>query len=106
MSLLLSWLDFMKGMVGPLKFGTWAWKMLSYIPIWLGGKVNVLALPDEDFVFLCHLLTVAQKRPCNPTSMQEAYSCDSLCNFGVLRKSDRGYKLTWLNRHLAKIQAQ
>ena len=43
MSLLLSWLDFMKGMVGPLKFGTWAWKMLSYIPIWLGGKVNVLA---------------------------------------------------------------
>ena len=106
MSLLFSSLEALKALFGFLKISTLMWKVLCHIPTFRGEPVNYYALPDEDFIFLCHLLRIVQQRVYYPTSTQETNRCDSLCNYGVLRRSAGGYKLTWTNRHLFQIQSQ
>jgi hypothetical protein len=100
MSLLISCLETMKTLGASLKIGTLVWKVLSCAPMFQGERVNFYDLPDEDFVFLSHMLHIAKKRVYYPASKQEMHRCNSLCNFGVLRQSAGGYRLTWVNRYL------
>jgi hypothetical protein len=104
MSSLISLLETMKALVGLLEIGALVWGVLNYAPIFRGERVNFYALPDEDFVFLCQLLRIARKRVYYPASTQEMHRCNSLCNFGVLRQSADGYKLTWVNECLVQMR--
>ncbi len=85
-----------------VKYGVLAWKRVGCLPDILGQIVSPLALSDEDFMFLYSRFLAATASKYVPTTEEETQNCKSLCNSGVLRPSEGGYKLTWMNRHLVK----
>jgi len=95
-------LSVLKTTGGAVKLGALVWKAVDYLPSILGERVNPLALPDEDFMFLHNRFLASSGRSYYPTTGEEVQNCKSLCNSGVLRHVGDGYKLTWANRHMVK----
>jgi len=94
-------LSVLKAATGTLKVAKLAVKCAVSISALCGVKVNLLSLPDEDFMFMINRLSVVSRRVYYPLTPEEAQNCRSLCNLGVFRTAGGGYKLTWANRCLA-----
>lgn len=101
MSILIYVSSVLKIMASALKIGALASTLVRSIREFQGERVSPLALPDDDAMLLFRKFITDARREYFPTTADEEKSCKSLCNFGVLRQVNGGYKLTWENRHLA-----